>query len=76
MRERVEEGRRGLRGGQLGGVGFVGVVVVGVSLILFLFLGGCWGLEGIFFLVLLLCMCIGDELIMTGIGKLMRLYNV
>lgn len=76
MRERVEEGRRGLRGGQFGGVGFVEVVVVGVSLILFLFLGGCWGLEGIFFLVRLLCMCIGDELIMTGIGKLMRLYNV
>lgn len=48
MRERVEEGRRGLRGGQFGGVGFVEVVVVGVSLILFLFLGGCWGLEGIF----------------------------
>lgn len=76
MRERVEEGRRGLRGGQFGGVGFVGVVVVGVSLILFLFLGGCWGLEGIFFLVRLLCMCTADELIMTGIGKLMRLYNV
>lgn len=48
MRERVEEGRRGLRGGQFGGVGFVEVVVVEVSLILFLFLGGCWGLEGIF----------------------------
>lgn len=48
MRERVEEGRRGLSGGQFGGVGFVGVVVVEVSLILFLFLGGCWGLEGIF----------------------------
>lgn len=63
MRERVEEGRRGLRGGQFGGVGFVEVVVVGVSLILFLFLGGFWGLEGIFLFgtKVLLCMCVGDD---------------
>lgn len=53
MSERVEEGRRGLRAGQFGRGGLEGVVVE-VSLFLFLFLGGCWGLEGIFSLVLLL----------------------